>query len=383
MTAHSMTGHTPLELYRGRVADGEIAPDPGQDEAAVALDALYRTILESPQPTHVKQRMPRWFKNILKQRAPAPQKNETVRSVYIYGGVGRGKSMLMDLFYDCLPEDTPKRRVHFHEFMVGVHDYMHECRVAEGGYDGTDALLPALAAKIAEESSVLCFDEFHVTDITDAMILGRLFTALFNLGTAIVFTSNWAPETLYEGGLQRDRFEPFITLLQERARIVRLDGVADYRAGMTREDGRYFIPLGGNTRRRMDQVFAHLTGNMPAKTETLSVKGRSIPVAAAAAGVVRFSFAQLCEQPHGAEDYLAIARRYHTILLEGVPQLKYDRRNEAKRLMLLIDALYESGTKLIVSADAPPEKLYHGYDHGFEFQRTVSRLLEMQSAGWP
>ncbi|MCB1563273.1 MAG: AFG1 family ATPase [Alphaproteobacteria bacterium] len=379
-----MTGHTPLELYRGRVADGEIAPDPGQDEAAAALDSLYRAILDSPRlAVCTKRRTPQWLQNIAGKRKSAPRKNETVRSVYIYGGVGRGKSMLMDLFYDTLPEDIPKRRVHFHAFMVGVHDYIHERRTAEGSYDGTDALLPALAAQIAEESSVLCFDEFHVTDITDAMILGRLFTALFDLGIAIVFTSNWAPEDLYEGGLQRDRFEPFIALLQERTQVIRLDGVTDYRAGMAREEGRYFMPLGGNTHRRMDQVFSHLTGGIAVKTASLSVKGRSIPVTAAAAGVARFSFAQLCEQPHGAEDYLAIAKRYHTIFLEGVPQLKYDRRNEAKRLMLLIDALYESGTKLIVSADAPPEKLYHGHDHGFEFQRTVSRLLEMQSASWP
>jgi cell division protein ZapE len=378
-----MTRQTPLELYRDRIANGEILPDPRQDEAAVALDELYRAVLEFCPPSHTKRGGLFWIQNLAGKGKRASQETETVRSVYIYGGVGRGKSMLMDLFYEALPEDVTKRRVHFHEFMIGVHDYMHERRTAEGGYDGTDALLPALAAKIAEESSVLCFDEFHVTDITDAMILGRLFTALFDLGTAIVFTSNWAPESLYEGGLQRDRFEPFIELLQERAKIVRLDGATDYRAGMVREDGRYFMPLGSNTHRRMDQVFAHLTGNMPAKTDMLNVKGRSIFVAAAASGVARFSFAQLCEQPHGAEDYLAIAKRYHTVFLEGVPQLKYDRRNEAKRLMLLIDALYESGTKLIVSADAPPEKLYHGHDHGFEFQRTVSRLLEMQSAGWP
>jgi cell division protein ZapE len=212
--------------------------------------------------------------------------------------------------------------------------------------------------------------------------LGRLFTALFEQGVIIVATSNWPPERLYEGGLQRERFLPFIDLLKKRMEIVHLDSPTDYRAQVLRQDGTYFWPLGGETARRMNGVFNHMTDNALPEEERFEVKGRTIVAEMTARGAARFSFAQLCEQPHGAEDYLVIAKRYHTVFLEGVPKMGYDRRNEAKRLMTLIDALYENGVNLVVSADAPPDKLYYGKDHAFEFDRTVSRLLEMQGEAY-
>lgn len=306
-------------------------------------------------------------------------KLEVIKGVYLYGGVGRGKSMLMDLFYSELPSRISKKRVHFHEFMIDVHNYLHQSRQSGKNESGPDRALLNLANKIAAETHVLCFDEFHVTDIADAMILGRLFTALFDKGLVVVATSNWPPEKLYEGGLQRDRFLPFIALVKERMHVVEVDAGTDYRMRSLTEDGVYFWPLGEHTHQRMDKVFAHLTGDVVPHAEELHIKGRIIPVPATAKGVARFTFAQLCEQALGAEDYLKVAATYHTVFLENIPKLTYDRRNEAKRLMTLIDALYDQGTKLIVSADALPAQLYRGHDHEFEFQRTVSRLIEMQS----
>lgn len=343
----------------------EIVPDAAQMRGLTVLQNLYNQLLAP-----VKGRGFLGFLN---------RKPEFIRGVYLYGGVGRGKSMLMDLFYEQLPPTINKSRVHFHEFMIGVHDYLHQSRQAGKSENGPDRALLNFADKIAAETRVLCFDEFHVTDIADAMILGRLFTALFDKGLVVVATSNWPPEKLYEGGLQRDRFLPFIALVKERMIILEVDDGTDYRMRSLTEDGVYFWPLGEHTHQRMDVVFAHLTGNANPHTEELHVKGRVIPVAATAKGVARFMFAQLCEQALGAEDYLKVAATYHTVFLENIPKLTYDRRNEAKRLMILVDALYDHGTKLIVSADTPPAQLYRGHDHEFEFQRTVSRLIEMQS----
>lgn len=353
----------PRDSYNRKLKDGDLTADPLQDRAVDSLSRLYGDILSSG--AHKKWKF--W------------EKKEVPKGLYIYGSVGRGKSMLMDLFYECLPSNILKRRVHFHAFMIEVHDYFHERRSNDDIAAGVDALVPSLAERIAERSRVLCFDEFHVTDVADAMILGRLFTALFDRGVVVVATSNWPPDRLYEGGLQRDRFLPFIALLKDRLEIIHLDGDKDYRAQCLQEDGTYFWPLGSKTQAQLDKVFAHLTDGAEPYEDMLEVKGRKIPVSRVAKGAARFTFAELCEQPHGAEDYLKIAHTFPVVFLEGVPKLAYDRRNEAKRLMTLIDALYESGTKLVVSADAPADKLYKGRDHGFEFERTVSRLLEMQS----
>lgn len=367
---------TPLKLYQDRLATGALSPDPVQEEAVIELQRLYDAVMEdesAPKPT-LFQRLTRWGQDADKA---------TPKGVYMYGGVGRGKSMLMDLFYGCLPENVKKRRVHFHEFMIEVHDYIHS-RAADDSTKGmVDQALPSLAALIARQAHILCFDEFHVVDITDAMILGRLFKVLFEQGVIVVATSNWAPDDLYKGGLQRERFLPFIDLLKTKVVTLHLDSPHDYRTQTTQIEGTYFSPLTAANQAKMDKVFDQLTDGAIADEDSFEVKGREILVREAVGGVGRFTFAQLCERPHGAEDYLEIARRYHTVFLENVPKLRYDRRNEAKRLMNLIDALYEARARVIISADAPPEQLYAGHDHAYEFERTISRLLEMQSVEYP
>ena len=299
------------------------------------------------------------------------------QGLYIYGDVGRGKTMLMDLFYANLPEALAKRRVHFHEFMIEVQNYLHAARQARRAENG----LSDFARQVARQARVLCFDEFHVTDIADAMILGRLFTALFARGVIVVATSNWPPDRLYAGGLQRELFFPFIALLKDRLAVVELAGDTDYRLRALRDTGVYFSPLSAATKEKADKLFAQLTGDAPMEAQELHVKGRILNVMAAK-GVARFSFAELCARALGAEDYLAIAAKYLTVFLTDVPILGEAQRNEAKRLMILIDELYNAHTKLIITAAAPPERLYQGGDHAFEFQRTVSRLIEMQSAAW-
>ncbi|MBK9562870.1 MAG: AFG1 family ATPase [Micavibrio sp.] len=355
---------SPQNRYKESLEKGNLKPDKAQEAALRSFQRLHEQLSEKP-------------KNLV-QKILRPKNREALRGIYIYGGVGRGKSMLMDLFYKSLPSTLKKRRVHFHEFMIEVHDYIHTRREDEGFDEGIDGVLPALAARIAERAKVLCFDEFHVTDVADAMILGRLFTALFEWEVVIVATSNWPPDKLYEGGLQRDRFLPFIALLKSKMEVIHLDSPNDYRTLFLQTEGSYFWPLGDNSSARVKELFIKLTDGITPREETLQVKGRDIPVIAAK-GVAWFTFSQLCEQPLGAEDYLKIATSYHTVFLENLPKLNYDRRNEAKRLMTLIDALYENRNRLIVTADAPPDKLYQGHDHEFEFQRTVSRLLEMQS----
>lgn len=348
----------PVEAYNAQIKAGALSPDADQKAAVDALQRLYDDLLAAPEKS--------FFSFLKKPEAP--------KGLYLWGGVGRGKSMVMDLFYDQLPADIKRRRVHFHEFMIEVHDYLHTARQN----NETDQALLKFAKQVGDDTQLLCFDEFHVTDIADAMILSRLFTVLFAQGLVMVATSNWPPERLYEGGLQRSRFLPFIDLLKSRLEIHEMNGAVDYRLQCLRKNGVYFSPLGLAASKSADKVFQDLTDGVDPYHDTLSVKGRTLCVAAVAKGVARFTFAQLCEKPLGAEDYLVIARNYHTVFLENVPVMKYDRRNEAKRMMTLVDALYEQKTKLIITADAPPEKLYLGSDHSFEFERTVSRLIEMQ-----
>jgi cell division protein ZapE len=295
--------------------------------------------------------------------------------------------MLMDIFHRTVPV-TEKRRVHFHEFLLDVHNRLHAARQAEteaptlirklsGG--ASDPLID-VADELAQEAWLLCFDEFHVSDVADAMIMGRLFTALFDRGLVMVATSNIAPDDLYKDGLQRRRFLPFIDLLKERLDILHLDGGRDYRLDSLRGTTVYHTPAGPAADKAMGATFDRLAGAAKAERRTLHMRGRDVPIPKAAAEVAWFGFDDLCRRPLGAADYLALADAFDTIMISDIPKLTEDERNEAKRFVNLIDALYDQGTKTIVSADAPPHELYVGETAAFDFERTVSRLIEMQSA---
>jgi cell division protein ZapE len=360
----------PLRRYRALVAQGRVRPDPAQAQVAERLDALHIK-LGGYQPN---TQPPSW-RSLLKR----DRRHEPPRGLYIHGSVGRGKSMLMDLFFAGAPV-ARKRRVHFHAFMAEVHQRLHAQRQATKGQQADP--LAHVAAEIGDQAWLLCFDEFVVNNIADAMILGRLFQTLIELGVVIVATSNFAPDELYKNGLQRDRFEPFIALIKREVDVISLDGTVDYR--MARLAGRpvYHAPLGPATDAAVAQAWADLTDDAECAAEALAVLGRMVQVPCAAKGVARFSFDELCARPLGASDYLALAARYHTLIIEQVPELGTALHNEARRFITLIDTLYESKTKLILGAAAAPERLYPDGTGAFEFRRTVSRLMEMQSADY-
>jgi len=359
----------PLSAYRALHQAGDIKPDPAQEDAAKALQRLHDALTGY---VPIRPALG-WAVKLGLGRRPDPPPC----GLYIHGPVGRGKSMLMDLFFESAPI-AKKRRVHFHAFMIEVHDAIHAWRQDKTRKSDRDPL-PQIAENIARDTWLLCFDEFHVTNIADAMILGRLFTALFENGVVVVTTSNFAPEDLYKNGLQRVRFVPFIELLQERLECLELTSPTDYRLARLKAMRVFHAPLGAASTQALRRAFQDLTDGATPVCETLTVKGRTVPVPQAAAGVACFSFDALCGQPLGAEDYIRIAEHYHTLILDGVPRLREDRRNEAKRFMTLIDTLYEHKVKLVMAAEVPPHDLYRGETHGFEFERTISRLMEMQS----
>lgn len=306
---------------------------------------------------------------------------EPVKGLYIHGAVGRGKTMLMDLFYDLVPVRR-KRRAHFNDFMADVHERIHAHRTArKNGETKKDDPIPPVAADLAEQAWVLCFDEFTVTDITDAMILSRLFSALFEKGVVLVATSNVAPDDLYRDGLNRQLFLPFVGILKRHAKVLTLDARTDYRLEKLNRMPVYMSPLDDQSHRLMEQTWATAIEGMREKADELTVKGRQVEVPRAAKGAARFGFADLCARPLGARDYLAIAARYHTVFIDDIPVMDAKNRNEAKRFILLIDTLYDNRIRIVVSAASPPDELFSGTSgtEAFEFERTASRLIEMQS----
>ncbi len=347
---------TLLQEYKTLIDQGALKVDPEQRKAVMALNKLVA---------------------VLKKQKGLFKKKPAKQGVYLYGGVGRGKSMLMDLFFDHVERDQ-KERIHFHEFMIRTHDALHAAQKDTSG-KGVDDLLPRYAKTLAKKTKLLCFDEFHVTNITDAMLLSRLFTILFEQGVFVVATSNWAPDDLYKDGLQRSSFLPFIDLFKERMEIIHLDSPHDYRQEVLIENPTYFYPLSSTTKKEIDSLFDRLSNHQKPQLQILNVKKRQLPIMATTNNIARCSFSDLCEKPLGAEDYITLAKHFHTVFIEDIPKLRYDRRNEAKRFILLIDALYEAGTHVIFSADASPDKLSFGHDHSFEFDRTLSRINEMQS----
>jgi len=357
--------------YRAARDAGGLCPDPAQlhvvERLAALADALIDYVPAAPQPA--------WLDRLRPRRG---RRSEPPRGQYICGPVGRGKSMLMDLFFAVAPA-TAKRRVHFHAFMLEVHARLNEERRRTSPRQDP---LARLADALVERAWLLCFDEFHVQNIADAMILGRLFEALLERGTVIVVTSNFAPDRLYEGGLNRDRFLPFIALLEERLEVIGLDGARDYRLDGPGDAVGYHHPLGPATDASLVEAFARLTGDAPGAAEVLEVGSRRLEVPKAACGVAWFDFEALCEQPLGAADYLALTERYHTLVLSSVPRLTPDKRNQARRFVTLVDALYDRRINLIIGAEAAPAELYPEGDGAFEFQRTVSRLAEMQTRAY-
>ena len=358
----------PLLAYREMKRDGDLHHDPVQALAVEKLQSLWHA-LSAYKPAGGGSGWRERLGLTRRPAEPAPQ------GLYLYGPVGRGKSMLMDMFYESVGGDH-KRRVHFHEFMLEIHDTMHRWRQRDGKLQDP---LPKIATEIAKETWLICFDEFQVENIADAMILGRLFEGLFDEGVVVVATSNRHPDELYEAGLQRDRFVPFIEILKGRIDVLELEAERDYRRDRLVDMGVYHTPLGANSDAALDAAFAALTDNAAGEPAELTATGRKVIVPLAAKGVARFTFAELCENPLGAPDYLAIAKAYHTVILSGIPMLPPAKRNEAKRLITLIDALYEHKVNVVASAAAQPDELSPDGDTAFAFERTASRLIEMQS----
>jgi cell division protein ZapE len=365
----------PIHAYRALLKAGDIKPDPCQQLAAEKLQLLHRAL--GPYAEQVGQSGWKTRLGLGPKPLPVP------RGLYMYGGVGRGKTMLMDIFYENSTIEA-RKHVHFHAFMLEVHDRVHRFReAAKAGKVAAEAdPLPALAKIIADRAWLLCFDEFHVTDIADAMLLGRLFEALFEAGVVIVTTSNRPPGDLYKDGLQRERFQPFIKLIEEKLDVLELDAGVDYRLEAMRGMTVYSTPIGPDSEAELADDFRRLTVGAAARPDRFRVQGRDVEIARAAEGAAMASFADFCEKPLGPGDFLAIASRYHTLVLSGIPQLGPESRNAAKRFVTLIDALYDHKVNFICSAAAPPDQIYPAGDGAFEFERTVSRLIEMQSEAY-
>ena len=351
---------TLTEIYDARVTAGTLRPDPAQRAVLPLLEEV-RAALEAPPA--------RGLFGIFGKKSPAP-----VRGLYLWGGVGRGKSMLMDLFHGAVA--CPSRRVHFHAFMQEIQHRLNEVR--KSGIQ--DAIRP-VAQAVAEDVRLLCFDEMQITDIADAMIVGRLFEYLFEAGVTVVTTSNRVPEDLYKNGLNRALFLPFISLIRDRMTVRELESETDYRQHRLQGALVYFTPTGADATALMNELWRDLTGG-DTGTLTLMVNNRAVRIDHYHNGVARASFWDLCGRALGPADYLALAEKVRVLMLDDIPQLSSENFNEARRFVTLIDTLYESKVRLICSAAALPEQLYLEGEGSFEFERTASRLREMQGADW-
>ena len=359
----------PVALYRQRVADGSLDPDPAQRHAVEKLQLLAMRLADyqPAKPKRVGIGFFGWGRDRLEEK-PVP-------GLYLYGGVGRGKSMLMDLFFEAAPV-APQRRVHFHAFMQEVHKGIAAARA----HGASDPVRP-VADAVADGATLLCFDEMQITDITDAMLVGRLFERLFERGVVVVTTSNRAPDALYKDGLNRNLFLPFIALIKERLEVHELASAVDHRLDRLGGATVYHAPLGPGAAAALDAAWESLARG-PGQPLTLTVHGRAVTLPEYRNGVARASFADLCTKPLGPGDYLSIAEAIEVLILADIPVLSRARSNEAKRFVTLIDALYEARVRLICSAAAEPDALYAEGEGAFEFARTASRLHEMRSADW-
>ena len=358
---------SPRERYAAAIAGGRMRPDPGQARAVDAFEVLYRALGERPRRSASSPL--RYFR---RSRRPAP----AVRGLYLWGGVGRGKTMLMDEFFAAL-DGPAKRRTHFYRFMQSVHEALKRLRKRR-----TEDPLGVVATEWATEIRVLGLDEFHVRDIADAMLLGRLLTGLFDRGVTLVTTSNAPPARLYEGGLQRERFLPAIAELEARLTVLELAGTEDHRLRALERADIYYSPLGREAAAGIEACFDRLVPNGAAESGGLTVLGRPVPTVCRAEGVAWFRFEQLCDGPRGAADYIEVARCFHTVLLSDVPVIGARERDRVRRFISLVDELYDRNVNLVMSADAPPAGLYPEGRDVFEFERTRSRLEEMQTRAY-
>jgi cell division protein ZapE len=358
---------TPVDRYRLALQRGELQADPAQAAFVGRLQDLHRRLMLREEAPAASPGLLRRMTALFASPAPAAPP----RGIYVWGSVGRGKTLLVDFFFDSLPF-AGKWRIHFHDFMEHVHA---DLKALGNRRDP----LSAVADGMAERTGVLCFDEFHVSDIADAMLLGRLMEALFERGIALVATSNSRPDELYRDGLQRERFMPAITLIERHTEVIHLDSATDYRLRALERDAVYHSPLDDEARAHMARCYAELAPDAPAQPGEIEVHGRWIPVKAMAHGCAWFEFGDLCEAPRSAGDYLELARRFHTVLVSSVPLLDDERNDAALRFMHLVDTLYDRNVNLVASAEAAPDRLYLGSRLGERFQRTRSRLEEMQS----
>lgn len=357
-----------LTAYRARIATGELAADPAQAAAAERLQVLSDTLRGYAPVAPTPGLLDRLF-------GRAPAKVAAPKGLYLVGAVGRGKSMLMDLFYETAAVKR-RRRIHFHRFIQEAHARFHAHKLA---HPETEDPIPPLADQLSAEASLLCFDEFQVHDIADALILGRLFQALFDRGVVMVATSNTAPDDLFRGKPGRDAFLPFIAILKQHVDVYELDSARDFRRHRLRGMATWHVPADGRADAALDEVFAKLGGGARPRAVELTVMGRTVTVPLAAGKVARFDFEALCGAALGAGDYLAIAERFHTVVLDGIPRLSPDNFDRARRFIVLVDTLYDHRVKLYASAAAMPDQLYQRGENAAMFERTASRLEEMRS----